>query len=146
MAPLQSRRDLYMRDFLRAAKLPDDEIERYVRDAYERCRGAIRRAFALGVPVAIGSDAAHTFPSFDVVREMESFQELGIPTLDVMSCATGVSAQATEQPTWGPLSRARHRTSSLLAAILRQTSGVLRDKSRVVMMLQDGRVITNTLN
>ncbi len=71
----------YARRYTRAWGLGDAQIRLFldaVREAAEAARDAIVRAFRIGTPTAIGSDGAHAFPPFDVVAEMEAFQDLGI--------------------------------------------------------------------
>jgi imidazolonepropionase-like amidohydrolase len=149
IAWLRFRADItYMRDFLRAVKLTDEEIASYVHDcadAYERCREAIRKAVAVGVPVAVGSDAAHTFPPFDLAYEMEHLQDLGIAPLDVIKCATQVSAKAIGRSDIGILEAGKAADVIVVDGDPAADVSVLRDKSRIVMIVQDGKVLKNTL-
>jgi len=135
----------YMRDFTRSVKLSDEQIAHYVsdcQDAYETCREAIKKAYRMGVPLGVGSDAAHTFPPFDLVREMEYFQDLGIPGSHIISCATKLSAQAVGMAAkWGTLEPGKAADVIVVAGDPAEDVSVLRDKSRVVMILQDGRLI-----
>jgi imidazolonepropionase-like amidohydrolase len=138
----------YMRDFTRSVKLSDQQIANCVascRDAYEHCREAIQNAYRMGVPLGIGSDAAHTFPPFDLVREMEYFQDLGIPPLQIITCATKVSAQAVGRAdAWGTLEPGKAADVLVVAGDPAEDIRILRDKSRIVVIIQDGRVIKQT--
>ena len=135
----------YAREFTRAFKLSDQEIKWFVdecRDAYETCREAIVKAFRVGAPTAVGSDGAHVFPPYDVVLEMEYFQELGIPPLQIINAATQVAAQAIgRRDVWGTLEPGKAADILVVDGDPSKNVSVLRDKSNIVMMFQDGRVV-----
>lgn len=140
----------YARAYTRAYRPTDEQIQRFVqecREAYEACRGAIVSAFRLGTPTAIGSDGAHVFPPFDLVREMEYFQELGIAPLQIVACATKLSAQAVGRgDVWGTLEPGKAADVLVVEGDPARDVRVLRDKSRIVLMLQDGRVVKDLLD
>lgn len=135
----------YARQYTRAYRLGDAEIGRFVdecRQAYEACREAIVRAFAMGTPTAIGSDGAHVFPPFDIVREMEYFQELGIGPLEIIASATNVSARAVGRAeVWGTLAPGKAGDVLVVDGDPARDVRILRDKARIVMIVQDGRVM-----
>ena len=135
----------YAREFTRSLKLPDDQIKWFVdecSEAYEACREAIVKAFKVGVPTAVGSDGAHVFPPYDLVYEMEYFQELGIPPLEIIRSATLMSAKAIGRAeVWGTLEPGKAADLLLVDADPSKDVSVLRDKSRIKMVFQDGKVV-----
>jgi hypothetical protein len=139
----------YAREYTRAYRLGEAEICRFVdecRQAYEACREAIVRAFAIGTPTAIGSDGAHVFPPFDIVREMEYFQELGIAPLEIITSATSVSARAVGRAeVWGTLAPGKAADVLVVDGDPARDVRILRDKARIVMIVQDGRVMRDFL-
>ena len=115
---------------------------RDVGDSYEVCEKAIVRAYQIGAPVAIGSDAAHVFPPYDIVYEMEYFQELGVPPLQIITAATKMSAQAIDRgDVWGTLEPGKAADILVVDGDPSENISVLRDKSHILMMFQDGRVV-----
>lgn len=140
----------YARAYTRAWRPTEAEIQRFVeacREAYEAARRTIVRAFEVGAPVAIGSDAAHVFPPFDLVREMEYFQGLGVPPLEVITSATKWAAQAIGRgDVWGTLEPGKAADVLVVDGDPSRDVGVLRDKSRIVLVLQDGRVMKDRLS
>ena len=113
--------------------------------AYEACREAIVKAFQMGTPTAIGSDAAHRFPPYDVVSEMEYFQELGIPPLQIITAATQTAAQAIGRgDVWGTLEPGKAADILVVDGDPSQDVSILRDKSNILMTVQDGRVIKDS--
>jgi imidazolonepropionase-like amidohydrolase len=137
-------KDEYAREPARATKASEEEIEWFIQDcreAYEACREAIVKAYRIGTPIAIGSDGAHVFPPFDVVYEMEYFQELGVPPLEIITAATKMAAKAIgRSDVWGTLEPGKAADILVVDGDPSQNISVLRDKSHIVMMLQDGRV------
>jgi imidazolonepropionase-like amidohydrolase len=139
----------YAREYTRAYRLGTAEISRFVAEceqAYEACRETIVRAFAIGTPTAIGSDGAHVFPPFDIVREMEYFQELGIAPLEIIASATSVSARAVGRAeVWGTLAAGKAADVLVVDGDPTRDVRVLRDKARIVMIIQDGRILKDRL-
>jgi len=90
----------------------------------------------------VGSDGAHVFPPYDVVMEMEYFQELGIPPLQIINAATQVAAQAIgRRDVWGTLESGKAADILVVDGDPSKDVSILRDKSNIVMMFQDGRVV-----
>lgn len=139
----------YARQYTRACRLGDAQISRFVgecREAWEAARDAIVRAFRVGTPTAIGSDGAHVFPPFDVVSEMEAFQDLGIPPLDIITSATRLSAQAVGRgDAWGTIEPGKAADVLVVDGDPARDVRLLRDKSRIVLILQDGRVVKDCM-
>ncbi len=139
----------YAREYTRAYKLTDAQIQRFIddcREAYEACRETIRLAHRLGTPMAIGSDGAHVFPPFDLAYEMEYFQDLGIPPLEILTAATKHSARAIGRgDVWGTLEPGKAADILVVDGDPSRDVRVLRDKSRLVMIVQDGRVVKDRL-
>ena len=139
----------YARAYTRAWRLTDAQIRRFVeecRQAYEASRRAIPRAFEVGTPVAIGSDGAHVFPPFDLVVEMEYFQELRIPPLQIIASAARRAAQAVGRgDAWGTLEPGKAADILVVEGDPAQDVRVLRDKSRIVLIVQNGRVMKNLM-
>jgi imidazolonepropionase-like amidohydrolase len=139
----------YAREFTRAYKPTAKQLAWFIEDcrqAYEAAREAIKMAYRLGVPMGIGTDAAHVFPPFDIVREMEYFQELGIPPLEIITMGTKMSAQAIGRAdVWGTLEPGKMADVLVVDGDPAANIAVLRDKARIVMILQDGRVVKDAL-
>ena len=105
-----------------------------------------RLPFRIGTPTAIGSDGAHVFPPFDVVVEMEYFQELGIEPLQIITAATQTAARAIGRgDEWGTLEPGKAADLLVVDGDPSQDVSVLRDKSRILMTVQDGRVVKDTM-
>jgi imidazolonepropionase-like amidohydrolase len=139
----------YARRYTRAWGLDDAQVRRFldeVREAAEAARDAIVRAFRIGTPTAIGSDGAHAFPPFDVVAEMAAFQDLGIRPLDIISSATGLAARAVGRgEQWGTIEPGKAADVLVVDGDPARDVRILCDKSRIVLILQDGRVVKDSL-
>lgn len=110
-------------------------------DASEAAPAAIRRAFRLGTPMAAASDSAYVFPPFDVAK-MECFRELnsGIPPIDLSTAATRNAARAVGRgDAWGTIEPGKVADLLVLEGDPSRDVRVLRDKSRIVATVQDGR-------
>jgi imidazolonepropionase-like amidohydrolase len=140
----------YAREYTRAYKPTEDQVAWFIEDcrqAYESCREAIVKAYQIGTPTAIGSDGAHVFPPFDVVYEMEYFQELGVSPLQIITAATKMAAQAIgRQDVWGTLEPGKAADILVVTGDPSENISVLRDKSHIVMMLQDGQVVKDVMS
>jgi imidazolonepropionase-like amidohydrolase len=78
------------------------------------------------------------------VREMEYFQELGIAPFKIIASATNVSARAVGRAdVWGTLEPGKAADVLVVDGDPAQDVRVLRDKARIVMIVQDGRVVKN---
>ncbi len=139
----------YAREYSRAFKLTDAQLQEFVDDcqeAYECCRDAVIQAHRTGAPTAVGSDGAHTFPPYDIALEMEYFQDLGIPPLQIITDATKVAAQAVGKAgDWGTLEPGKAADILLVDGDPSVDVRVLKDKSKIDMILQDGRKVKDTL-
>lgn len=142
-------REDYARSYTRAWRFDDARIERFVdecRGASEAAQDAIVRAFRIGTTTAIGSDAAHVFPPFDLVAEMECFQELGIAPLEIITAATRNSARAVGRgDVWGTIETGKSADLLVVDGDPSRDVRVLRDKSRIVTIVQDGRPVGDEL-
>lgn len=111
------------------------------RGAFVAAAAMLVRARELGVKVAIGTDAAHRFfHAPDGVLEMEYFAALGFPPLEIITAATKTAAEGL-----GVGDRLGTLEPGKLADVLvvegdpAEDVGRLRDKRRIVRMLQAGR-------
>lgn len=117
-----------------------------VGESYEVCEKAIVKAHKQGVPMAIGSDAAHVFPPYDIVCEMEYFQDLGIPPLEIITMGTKMSAKAIGcGDVWGTLEPNKAADILVVEGDPSENVSVLRDKSHIVMMFKDGQVVKDIM-
>jgi imidazolonepropionase-like amidohydrolase len=139
----------YARSFLRSGQVTDEDVGAFIaecQDAYEAACRAIPMAYEMGVPMAIGTDAAHVFPPFDMVAEMEYHQELGMAPLDVIRAATSGSAAAVGRgDVWGTLEPGKDADVLVVDGQPDADVSVLRDKDRLEMIFQDGRPMKDTL-
>ena len=142
-------KDEYAREYTRYYKMTDKDIEWFkdeCREAYEACREAIVLAHKIGTPTAVGSDAAHVFPPYDIAYEMEYFQDLGIAPLQIITDATKVAAQAIGRAdVWGTLEPGKAADILVVNGDPSKDVRILQDKSRIVMMVQDGYVVKDIL-
>lgn len=111
------------------------------RGAFVAAAAMLVRARELGVKVAIGTDAAHRFfHAADGVLEMEYFAALGFSPLEIVTAATKTAAEGL-----GVGDRLGTLEAGKLADVLvvdgdpAEDVGILRDKRRIVQMLQAGR-------
>ena len=73
---------------------------------------------------------------------MEYFQELGIPPLKIITAATQTSAQAIARgDAWGTLEPGKAADILVVDGDPSQDVRILRDKSNILMTVQDGRVV-----
>lgn len=73
----------------------DPEFRRQAWDAFDKSRAMVAEAKRRGIPIAVGSDAAHRFPHIpSAVLEMEYFEALGYTPLEVINAATASAAAA----------------------------------------------------
>ena len=139
----------YAREYTRHFKMSDEDIKWFIdecREAYEACREAIVLAHKIGTPTAVGSDAAHVFPPYDIAYEMEYFQNLGIPPLQVIRDATMVSAQAIGRGNvWGTLEPGKAADILVVDGDPSEDVRILQDKSRIMMIVQDGKVVKDIM-
>jgi imidazolonepropionase-like amidohydrolase len=139
----------YARKVNKLYDIPEQDMEAFTAEcveAYEACAEAIVAAHAAGVPMAIGSDAAHVFPPFDVVEEMAMWQDLGIPAVDVLRSATTIAAAAIDRAdTMGRLEPGYLGDLLVVDGSPLDDVGVLRVKSAIRVMVQGGAVLKNTL-
>ena len=139
----------YAREYLRSFKPTDEQVQTFIdecRDAYEACREAIPMAYRLGTPMGLGSDAAHVFPPFDIAFEMEYYQDLGIPPLEIITCATKMSAIAVARgEDWGTLEQGKAADLLVVNGDPSQDIKILSDKDRIEAIVVDGQFQKNTL-
>jgi len=139
----------YAREYNRAFKLSDEQIKWFLdecREAYEVCRDAIVKAFRIGTPTAVGSDAAHVFPPYTVAYEAEYFQDLGIPPLQIINAATQVAAKAIGRAdVWGTLEPGKAADVLVVDGDPSQDVRILKDKANILMILKDGEVVKDAM-
>jgi imidazolonepropionase-like amidohydrolase len=139
----------YARRYTRAWRFDDAQVSRFIadcREAGEASADAIGRAFRIGTTTAIGSDAAHAFPPFDVVAEMECFQALGIAPLEIITATTRNAARAVGRgDVWGTIEAGKAADLLVVDGDPSRDVRVLRDKSRIVAIVQDGRLMKDAL-
>ena len=109
--------------------------------AYAAAKIAIVKARELGVRMAMGSDASHRFHHVpDGVLELEYYQELGWPALEVIKAATGTAAEAINRAdTRGTLAPGKVADILVVEGPVAEDVRVLRDKRNIKWMFQAGR-------
>lgn len=111
--------------------------------AYAAAKISIVKARELGVRMAMGSDASHRFHHVpDGVLELEYYQELGWPALDVITAATQTAAEAIGRgDTLGTLAPGRIADVLVVDGPVAEDIRVLRDKRNIKRMFQAGREV-----
>lgn len=141
--------DHYVDAYLRAYEHTPADRQRFIdecQEAYEAARDAITMGYRIGTPMGIGTDAAHVFPPYDMVAEMEYHQRLGVPAIDILRAATLGSARAVARgDVWGSLEPGKDADLLVVDGRPDEDVSVLRDKDRLVMIVQNGRIHKNTL-
>lgn len=139
----------YAREYLRAYKPSEQDVKKFInecQEAYECCRDAVILANKLGVPTAIGTDAAHVFPPYDMVFEMEYIQDLGVPASTVVRWATQMSAQAVGRgEVWGTVEPGKDADFLIVNGEPDADVRVLRDKKSIEAIIQNGELVKGTL-
>jgi imidazolonepropionase-like amidohydrolase len=86
---------LHVRAMEKFGAPPDPGFRREAWDAFDKSRAMVAEARRRGIPIALGSDAAHRFPHVpSAVIEMEYFEALGYTPLEVIRAATKTAAAA----------------------------------------------------
>lgn len=111
--------------------------------AYAAARISIRKARKLGVRMAMGSDASHRFHNVpDGVIELEYYQELGWPALEVITAATKTAAEAIGRgSTLGTLEPGKAADVLVVDGPVAEDIRVLRDKRNIKWMFKGGREV-----
>jgi imidazolonepropionase-like amidohydrolase len=111
--------------------------------AYAAAKVAVVEARKLGVKMAMGSDASHRFHHVpDGVVELEYYQELGWPALDVITAATKTAAEAINRgETLGTLEPGKVADILVVDGPVAEDIGVLRDKRNIKRLFRAGREI-----
>jgi imidazolonepropionase-like amidohydrolase len=109
--------------------------------AYAAAKVSVVAARKLGVKMAMGSDAAHRFHHVpDGVLELEYYQELGWPALEVIGAATKTAAEAINRgESVGTLQAGKVADILVVDGPVAEDIRVLRDKRNIKRMLQAGR-------
>jgi len=108
--------------------------------AYAAAKISIVKARELGVKMAMGSDASHRFHHVpDGVLELEYYQELGWPPLEVIRAATNTAAEAINRgDTLGTLAPGKVADILVVEGPVAEDVRVLRDKRNIKWMFQAG--------
>lgn len=134
----------YAQAFTRSGSTEPADVKRFIDrcgQAYEACADAVRRGQAAGTPIGVGSDAAHVFPPYDLAFEMEYLQDLGMSAMDVITAATQTSARAVGRgETWGTLEAGKAADLLIVNGDPSEDVRVLKDKDKIVLIMQDGQV------
>lgn len=111
--------------------------------AYAAARVSIAAARRLGVKMAMGSDASHRFHNVpDGVVELEYYQELGWPALEVITAATKTAAEAIGRGnTLGTLEPGKAADVLVVDGPVAEDIRVLRDKRNIKQMFKGGRAV-----
>ncbi len=111
--------------------------------AYAAAKVSIVNARKLGVKMAMGSDASHRFHHVpDGVLELEYYQELGWPALDVITAAAKTAAEAINRgDTLGTLVPGKVADMLVVDGPVAEDIRVLRDKRNIKRMFQAGREV-----
>jgi imidazolonepropionase-like amidohydrolase len=109
--------------------------------AYAAAKISIVKARELGVKMAMGSDASHRFHHVpDGVLELEYYQELGWPALEVIRAATNTAAEAINRSdTRGTLAPGKIADILIVEGPVAEDVRVLRDKRNIKWIFQAGR-------
>lgn len=141
--------DVYVDAYLRSYEHTPADRQRFIdecQEAYEAARDAIVMGYRIGTPMGIGTDAAHVFPPFDMVAEMEYHQRLGVPAIDILRAATLGSARAVARgDVWGSLEPGKDADLLVVDGRPDDDVTVLADKDHIRMIVQNGRVHKDTL-
>ena len=134
----------YAQAFTRSGGAEPADVRKFIErcgHAYEACADTVRRAKIAGTPIGVGSDAAHVFPPYDLAFEMEYLQNLGLSALEVIQSATQISARAVGRgEAWGTLEDGKAADLLVVDGDPSQDVRVLRDKDKIVLIMQDGQV------
>ncbi len=77
---------------------------------------------------------------------MEALQDLGIPPLDIITSATRLAAQAVGRgDQWGTIEAGKAADVLVVDGDPARDVRLLLDKSRIVLILQDGRVVKDCM-
>lgn len=104
----------------------------------EATADALRRAHAIGVPIALGSDGGYHGPDAGLI-EMVLMAEAGIPALDVVRAATSRAAQWLGIPDVGTVAAGKKADLLLVDGDPLVDLGVLQRATALVV--QDGSVV-----
>jgi imidazolonepropionase-like amidohydrolase len=109
--------------------------------AYAAAKISIVKARELGVKMAMGSDASHRFHHVpDGALELEYYQELGWPALEVIKAATKTAAEAINRAdSLGTLAPGKVADILVVEGPVAEDVRVLRDKRNIKWMFQAGR-------
>src|SRR5215468_9211504 len=109
--------------------------------AYAAAKVSIVKARELGVKMAMGSDASHRFHHVpDGALELEYYQELGWPALEVITAATKTAAEAINRgAVVGTLAPGKIADVLVVEGPVCEDVRVLRDKRNIRWMFQAGR-------
>ena len=109
--------------------------------AYAAAKISIVKARELGVKMAMGSDASHRFHHVpDGALELEYYQELGWPALEVITAATKTAAEAINRVmSRGTLAPGKLADILVVEGPVAEDVRVLRDKRNIKWMFQAGR-------
>lgn len=111
--------------------------------AFAASRDMLVRAKALGVRIALATDAAHRFPHVpDGVLEMEYLCACGYSPLEAITCATANAAEAIGQGSEiGTLSCSKRADILIVDGDPSTDISVLRDKRRIWRLYKRGREV-----
>lgn len=111
--------------------------------AYAAAKAAIVKARELGVKMAVGSDASHRFHHVpDSALELEYYQALGWPALEVITAATKTAAEAINRGNMlGTLAPGKMADILIVEGPVAEDVRVLRDKRNIKRMFQAGREV-----
>jgi imidazolonepropionase-like amidohydrolase len=109
--------------------------------AYAAAKISIVKARALGVKMAMGSDASHRFHHVpDGALELEYYQELGWPALEVIKAATKTAAEAINRgDSLGTLAPGKVADILVVEGPVAEDVRELRDKRNIKWMFEGGR-------
>ena len=111
--------------------------------AYAAATAAIVKARELGVKMAVGSDASHRFHHVpDSALELEYYQALGWPALEVITAATKTAAEAINRGNMlGTLAPGKLADILIVEGPVAEDVRVLRDKRNIKRTFQAGREV-----
>jgi imidazolonepropionase-like amidohydrolase len=111
--------------------------------AYAAAKVSIVKARELGVKMAVGSDASHRFHHVpDAALELEYYQKLGWPALEVITAATKTAAEAINRgEVMGSLTPGKVADILVVEGPVAEDVRVLRDKRNINRTFQGGHEV-----
>ncbi|MGE5323295.1 MAG: amidohydrolase family protein [Actinomycetota bacterium] len=147
LVPTDYPADTYLAIF-RGASSPEEQkqLEEHVRAFAKSNQERLRRAMALGVPIAFGSDEYYDIPGFTrgqaSLKPLEAYAQAGMPPLQIIQAATVNAADLIGAKHLGSI--AKGKAADLIAV----TGDPLKDITlleKVLFVMAQGKIVLNHL-